>query len=429
MNAEMESADPSSDPPAEQSTTSPKEQRRDGSLVYALVCYYFTSLIVLASVFFSADFVRLCDAHPDARRMDRMNPLERFGPWDGVWYRQIANDGYSYDPSRMSNVAFYPLYPTFSWLLGAATGLSAEASLLAVSQLFLLSTFVLLAKYLPGRPELNCPLEWKGALLVFALFPTSFYFRMSYSESTFLFFVLLSMYGIQKRWPFGTIAFLAGASTAARPVGLAVYLPFLWYAAHRSQTWKQAVVRAGVYSPICVWGIIAYMVYQHFTFGDPLAFVRTQIHWYDRMPPEDIGGKLLMLVSLEPFWSVYQPDCECYWANVPPNRIAEFNLHFMNPLFVLFAWGMIAIGAVKRILTAPEVLLSCGLLAIPYATHSFRACMASEARYAAVVFPVYIVVAAILQRAAAEYRGLVYAWMAFMLSIGAMMFTAWYWYF
>lgn len=92
-----------------------------------LAFYYLTSLIVLVAVVFAVDFVPLCTRHSESRK--RVDLLSGFAAWDGAWYVQIASAGYSYDPERMSSVAFFPLYP----LLGGALATAA----LAISGLFL----------------------------------------------------------------------------------------------------------------------------------------------------------------------------------------------------------------------------------------------------------------------------------------------------
>lgn len=67
--------------------------------------------------------------------------------FDGRWYRQIAVEGYSYDPNRRSNVAFFPVYPLLARGVIWLTGLRAEAALLVVSNLSLLVALWLLARY------------------------------------------------------------------------------------------------------------------------------------------------------------------------------------------------------------------------------------------------------------------------------------------
>src|SRR6185312_926865 len=38
----------------------------------------------------------------------RAEIFNAFSASDGRWYKQIAADGYSYDPTRRSNIAFFP---------------------------------------------------------------------------------------------------------------------------------------------------------------------------------------------------------------------------------------------------------------------------------------------------------------------------------
>ncbi|HUR60605.1 MAG TPA: hypothetical protein VM029_22985, partial [Opitutaceae bacterium] len=48
-------------------------------------------------------------------------PLHWFKLWDANWYLDVVHRSYAYDPLRMSNVNFLPLYPFFvriaSWVL------------------------------------------------------------------------------------------------------------------------------------------------------------------------------------------------------------------------------------------------------------------------------------------------------------------------
>ncbi len=76
----------------------------------------------------------------------------------------------------------------------------------------------------------------------------------------------------------------------------------------------------------------------------------------------------------------------------------------------------------KKWLTGPEIVLSFFLLAIPYVTRAYEMCMASHARFAAVVFPAYIVLGRLL--------GAAPAWMTWVVigafSIMLMTWTALY---
>lgn len=392
--------------------------------------YYFApNAIVIFGVFFGIEFVSVCKQHPDSQVMNVDNIAERFAPWDGVWFRRIAADGYSYDPERMSSVAFYPLYPIAGRTLSIATGLSIEQALLLTSHLFLAGSFVLFGWYLQQRNIDIHPHQWAYTLVAFGIFPTTFYFRMSYTESTFLFTILLAVLAMQRRMPLLVIALLVGVSTAARPVGIAVILPFLLHVWQLDRSLLRFSFRACFLLPFCVWGIVSYMAYQYFAFGDAFAFMKTQVHWYERMPPPGIFDKIIVFFSLESFWSTYDPNCVCYWQNAPPLRPPLFNMYFMNPIFVILAWVLIAYGVFKKWLTHKEVLLCVGLFAIPYLTHAYRGCMSSEARYASVAFPCFIVLGSLLSRMPLILIGMFSAVSSILLAVYSAMFVNWYWFF
>ena len=176
--------------------------------------YYLTSLIVIVAVVFAVDFVPLCTRHPGSRK--RVDLLSAFSAWDGEWYAQIASAGYSYDPERMSSVAFFPLYPSLAGALVHTTGMRAESALLVVSHGALMGLFVLLVMYVRQRfPGAGAGLA-EFTVLAMGLFPTTFYFRMTYTESVFLLVTLLALYGMERHWGLLAIASIIGLATAAR---------------------------------------------------------------------------------------------------------------------------------------------------------------------------------------------------------------------
>jgi hypothetical protein len=103
-----------------------------------------------------------------------------------------------------------------------------------------------------------------------------------------------------------------------------------------------------------------------------------------------------------------------------------FNLHLANPLYWLFACGMVMYGALKRWLTANEVTLSAGLLLIPYVLRAQEMGMAGMGRFAAVVFPVYIVMGRLLAKMPPTVAAALLAICGFFLGAYAALFAAWY---
>ena len=222
---------------------------------------------------------------------------------------------------------------------------------------------------------------------------------MPYSESTFLFLTLASMVGMVRRWPLLIVALLVGAVTAVRPVGVAVTAAFLCYIVFDAQCGpiKRRLLVALGFLPIACWGLIAYMSYQYVAFDAPFSFAQTQDHWNQlKGPPRDVWDKVESLLSGEPIWGAYTGDPERTWRSPGDPSNPLFNLFFWNPIVFVATAVLIVIGARKSWLTGPEIVLSTALLAIPYVTRAYEMCMASQARFAAVVFPVYIVLGRLL---------------------------------
>ena len=151
----------------------------------------------------------------------------------------------------------------------------------------------------------------KHALLAFGLFPTTFFFRVNYSESSFLFFAILAMFAMERRWPLVTTALIVGIATATRPVGVALVPVFCMNLWQRSLGWREFVFRSVLLLPVALCGLIAYMLYQYVAFDQPFAFATTQQHWSFRTPASFVE-KVLAILSHEPIWSVYDPTSDAY---------------------------------------------------------------------------------------------------------------------
>ncbi|RMG33866.1 MAG: hypothetical protein D6725_15165 [Planctomycetota bacterium] len=346
--------------------------------------------------------------------------------WDGVWYVNIAREGYWYDPLKRSPVAFFPAYP----LLGRAvarccTGLSENAALLVVSNLAFLGSLVLLMDYVRGRWPADDAAVGMETLLVIALWPTGVFFRVAYSEALFLFVCLLAMYGMQRRWPLILLAGIVGLGTACRPVGVALIPVLLLHLWQENRRWTPFLRRAAWLLPVASWGILAYMAFQYLAFGDALAFVKTQERWRVRHAAS-LVHHAVNLAILEPLWSVYVPSSEAYWARWEHVRNPLFSLQFANPVYFATAAALLAYGAWRRWLSSLEVVLGAGLLLIPYLTHAYQVVMMGHGRYAVVVFPAYIVLGRLLQRIPREVLGLLCALSGFLMGSYAALLAAWY---
>ena len=83
----------------------------------ALVLFLVTRAAITAVESFAGAFVRLNGGACNACMPSGIDPLDDWARWDGRWYVEIAEHGYTYDPNAQSSVAFFPLYPALMRLL------------------------------------------------------------------------------------------------------------------------------------------------------------------------------------------------------------------------------------------------------------------------------------------------------------------------
>lgn len=350
---------------------------------------------------------------------------EVYAHWDGQWYKLIARDGYSYGPFQCSSVAFFPAYPLLGGLASKTTGLPPEISLFIISNLALAGTFVIFAKYLQLRFPEPGSLVRDYSLLCLGIAPPTFFFRMAYSESLFLLVVVAIFYAVKREYPLILIAALIGLATAIRPVGIGLLVPFVVHTWQRTRRgWSFVGTILGLL-PLLVWGISAYCAYLYIEFGDPLLFIKTQVHWRDRGSPP-WPGKLIELATLEPIRSVFDPSSPGYWQRGEPGQSPLLSLHVADSAVFLAVVALVVIGKLKRWLTTFEVITAAVFLIIPYWTVGYGSYMKSMARYSSSVIPAYIVLGNIASRLNAAAIAAAAAASGLFLGIYTAMFVAYY---
>jgi hypothetical protein len=361
--------------------------------------------IVAASVVFGADYL-------DRKPFEPFNDLApHFARWDGIHYAAIVDNGYEYHRESPSNIAFFPAYPILGRAV-AMTGVSSRAALLIVAQLFLIGSFLLLALYADECASMT--------LMAFAFWPVTFFLRMTYSESMFVFLTLLSMLGIKRGWSPILVAVLVGAATATRFVGVALLLPLAMYTYRSSRWYHWPFVGA-----LSVWGLVAFMAWQYVEFDTPLAFAQTQDNYRIR-EAIDWPAKLAKLATLEPFIAHFDSSSDGYWNRSLDQVNALFSLRFANPLYLLAAVALLVIGWKNRWLDGYELALAAGLIAIPYVGRGYDFATASQGRFTAVVFPIYLVLGRLLEAMPQPLAMLLVVTSALFLIAYSMLFSAGY---
>lgn len=392
----------------------------------AAVVYLFSGLLVFGGVVLGHDFFGLPDGVPERAKEKEYH--ECCVNWDGWSYARIAERGYEYAPDRASNVAFFPLLPMLAAGIHRLTGVSVPWSLLLISNGCLVGAFAVLREYVQDKTPATGPAIAEVAVLAMSLWPTSFFFRMAYTESLFLLLTLLMFLGIQRGWNLFVLALIVGLATATRPVGVALLPIFAWHVwsmAGRSTMNPLGLVKITALIATGCSGIAAYAGYLQLRFGDGLAFFKTQANWGVAIE-HSVPRRVLGLLVFEPGLAVYNSESIAYWARYAPNLNPVFSLRFANPLWFCLTAALVLFGTWKGWLSRSEWVLSWLLLLIPYLSHSESGVMMGQGRYASIVFPIYLVVARLVQPAPRLVTIGLFCVSGALLAAYSALFAAWY---
>lgn len=298
-----------------------------------------------------------------------------WGHWDGFWYLSIASFGYH---GRPTATAFFPLFPMAMKLFGGGIigGMVVSMASFLVALYFLarLVTF-----------ELGPRAAW-FTLLGLAFFPTAFYLNAVYSEALFLALAISSLYFLRtgRYWIAGPLGALA---TLVTTYGFLLVLPFAW------QIWRQEGfrIRKLLHVGWMPLGLLSYMVFLFFRFGDPLVFESAQSNW-SRHPE-------LLFVTL------YQALISG-WHAIPlffnPHHLFALGApslgasNFFNILFGIFA---IALAVVSfRLIPFYLWVYAAAALLIPLSYPAGSVPLMSMPRLVLEAFPLFIGLGSIMAR-------------------------------
>ncbi len=195
--------------------------------------------------------------------------------WDAKHYVLLLRQGYVVGNGSTS---FHPLYIILSKPL-YLLGIDPLFTLLIVSSLAALVFFWIFFKL--ARLDLS----WEKsvlALVLFATFPLSLILFAPYTESVFLVFATLALYGMRKRnWLLTALAtFLAAL---ARQQGVFLIFPILWYLWEDSgksfqallKNWQGWLAACAAPSGLLIWAIyrIGYLHEGNLNYGDWQGFI------------------------------------------------------------------------------------------------------------------------------------------------------------
>jgi len=207
--------------------------------------------------------------------------------WDTRWYEQIALHGY---PSHLpidavgdvkyNTWAFFPVFPGIVRVIMTVTGLWFSVASMAVATLFGGAATITLHRVLLGQFTRTQAL-W-GALL-FAFGPMSFLLQLGYAESTFLFFLFLALWFMQRKRYLMMIPFALVASFT-HPGALALAAAIGFQGVHRMwrrhpiprREWMTGIAAvAAIVAAALLWPVLVTTMT-----GDPSGYFDTELAWW-----------------------------------------------------------------------------------------------------------------------------------------------------
>lgn len=336
-------------------------------------------------------------------------PWTALTTWDAQSYLSIAEFGY---PTHGMLLAYYPLFPLLIHVFSALFFLPFPVAGFVLTTVLSLGSVVLLFDIVKKR--WNERVAFVSALLLLA-FPTSFSLHLVYSESLFLFLVLLLWYAWERvaqsarmrqqhaRWWLGVICGVAILLPLSRPMGMLVSVPLLLLIL---QTSSWALVRRVLTSVVvCACLLLGFALYlaimQHAAGRPDAGFIAQQFF----VSQNDVGA------LLHPVQWVRE---QLFSTNITVAHIPGTSV-WDRLVFLLFIASLI--GMLRRLPTAWWVYaVFVGLLP------ALSGNLMSFPRYLVVIFPLFVWLALWLD--ARGWSATHIRWIALLLFIGQLVLLA-----
>ncbi len=238
--------------------------RWNRAVAIGLVGFVVSRLCVLAAaaVRASQQTVDLREAGVEGRPGAIKLMSEVFTSWDGLWYLEIARNGYPTeippDVTYFQDEARAAFFPVFPWSVRAVDLVlpGGDTAAALVLNLLLGAAAVVLVGLLARR--LFSERVAAKTMVLFALFPGSFVLSFAYAEAMFIVLAALCLLLLlDERWLLAGL--VAAVATATRPNGLALVVACAVAAVlaiRRSRDWSSLL--AVLLAPL---GFVAYQLY------------------------------------------------------------------------------------------------------------------------------------------------------------------------
>jgi len=290
--------------------------------------------------------------------------------WDAAHYLTLSHNGYH---SNSPSCAFYPLWPALINLSSSFLCVNETAASLLIANLLSGAAFFFFYEIV--RTKLSHTIALRAVLLL-AFFPGSLFLALPYSESLFLFLILLFFIGLD-RCTFWLCAISSFLLPLCRPVGIFILATVLYVAFVNTSEKPNDLERwpsLKLLPLFPITGLAIYFAIMFLSTGNALeGFAAQSAYLADASP-----RKILDLPGL---WTTF--------TNVQSPFGME-NAVFDRVLFVIF---LLSLPLTYR-LSREWFWFALPAGVVPALTNSFI----SYRRYVVIVFPFFVVLALLLRR-------------------------------
>jgi hypothetical protein len=209
-----------------------------------------------------------------------MSAHARLVRWDGQWYASIAAHGYGLerlapDGRRLTDLAFFPLYPFLERLVASGSGLRyVDAGLLIAALASVVAAWGIYAV----TQRLYGVRAAVVTVVIWAALPIGIVESMAYSEALFTAFAAWTVHALlDRRWLLaGLLATLAGLT---RPVGVAVAAAVVVAAVVALAWGERDRLRAVLGATIAPLGWLGYVAWVAVHTGGPRGYFTVGHRW------------------------------------------------------------------------------------------------------------------------------------------------------
>jgi len=317
--------------------------------------------------------------------------------FDGIHYLDISIKGYG-----IYQQAFFPMYPNLIKLFNPFfLGRDLLSGIFISNISFLVLLFLFYKLVIVDYKES----EAKKILIIFLIFPLSFFFGMVYTESLFLMLVLGSFYAARRnKWLWAGI--LGGLASYTRFVGIFLFpaLLYEWYSYGVKDGKRDVGKLMSIF--LVPLGLLNYIRFLWEKYGDPFMFM----HVLPFYGSERSSGKIILLYQV--FWRYLKMILT---TKMDPLYIVVWLELFISVLFL----ALILLSFKKGIRTSYLIFST-----FAYLSPTLSGTFSSLPRYVLILFPCFMYLGLIKNKL---FKNFVYAIFGIGFIIFAIMFFQGYW--